>query len=352
MLIAMLLSGGVDSSVAMVELLQAGHSVEAYYIKVWLEGVSALGNCPWQEDVAAAQAVCKRYGVPLRVISLQEEYYQHIVQHTLRELQRGATPSPDVLCNSRIKFGLFLQQLASGADCIASGHYARTMRRRETLLYQARDRAKDQSYFLFHLKQEQIAQLLFPLGNSTKQEVRRRALRYRLPNAGRPDSQGLCFLGSIRFRDFVAHYLGEAPGEIINEHGTILGHHRGHWFYTIGQRQALGLSNGPWYVIAKQIAENRLVVSHQLSIHQQQRLTLDYLHFNAQPPAGWLGKWLPLKLRHGPHLNRGRISALAHNGHINGYTVELQRPDSIAPGQYAVFYNGQRCIGGGQIATT
>ena len=347
MQIAMLLSGGVDSSVAMVELLQAGHIVEAYYIKVWLEGVSALGNCPWQEDVAAAQAVCKRYGVSLRVLSLQEEYYRHIVQHTLRELQRGATPSPDVLCNSHIKFGLFLQQLASRVDYIASGHYARIMRRREALLYQAQDRTKDQSYFLFHLRQEQISRLLFPLGDSTKQEVRQRALRYRLPNAGRPDSQGLCFLGSIRFRDFVNHYLGEAPGEIVDEYGAALGHHRGHWFYTIGQRQALGLSGGPWYVIAKQIAENRIVVSHQPAIHQQRRLKLDYLHFNAQPPTGWLGRWFSLKLRHGPRHNLGRIRALPHNG----YAVELRQPDSIAPGQYAVFYNGQRCIGGGQIAT-
>ena len=352
MRVALLLSGGVDSSVALVELVRAGHTVEAYYIKIWLEDeAQALGNCPWREDMSMAQAVCARYGVQLRVVSLQAEYHRYIVEHALAELRSGATPSPDVRCNQKIKFDLFFSRIDQQYDRVASGHYARIVRtRRGAFLYSGRDRAKDQSYFLLHLSQQQLARLVFPLGALNKREVRRRALRYGLPNAGRPDSQGLCFLGTVRFSDFVRHYLGERKGQIVErESGRVLGSHQGYWLYTLGQRRALRLSGGPWYVVGKECEGNTIMVSRRPQNYLRSVCELDYLHFNNSHISvrSLLHKRLGVKVRHAPELNGGWLTQLSEGR----YALRLRRPELIPPGQYAALYSGRRCIGGGRIGT-
>ena len=317
---ALLLSGGVDSSVALLELRRARVArVVAFYLKIWLEeDASYMGDCPWQEDLQYARAVCRLTGTPLKIISLQREYYEQIVCYTLEELRRGRTPSPDILCNRQIKFGIFRERAGEEFGCIASGHYARLQRRGpHTILRRAPDRVKDQTYFLSHLGQDQLRRLSFPIGCYTKHEVRRRARRYGLPNRDRRDSQGICFLGSIRYTDFVRHYLGVRRGAIVEEGGgRYLGSHDGHWFYTIGQRRGLGLEGGPWYVVGKQIAENVVYVAHARAGRARNRLLVEDLHWIAAPPdARLLRGGLQVKLRHTPKTTPCRFAVARSDCH-------------------------------------
>ncbi len=259
MKIAALLSGGVDSSVALSLLRSEGHDVTAFYLKVWLEDeLSHLGTCPWEEDLRFAKEVCRRLDVPLEVRSLQKPYWDRVVRYAVSELEAGRTPSPDVLCNQQIKFGAFLDEIDSGFDRVASGHYAR----RDdvggsVVLKSGVDPVKDQTYFLSRLSQQQLARALFPLGGIHKSDVRKRARELGLSNQDRRDSQGICFLGKIPYREFVRHHLGEREGDIVDvESGSVLGRHKGYWFHTIGQREGLGLSHGPWFVQGKDVARN------------------------------------------------------------------------------------------------
>ncbi|HUX22167.1 MAG TPA: tRNA 2-thiouridine(34) synthase MnmA, partial [Spirochaetia bacterium] len=255
--IAVLLSGGVDSSVSLRLLRERSDAnITAFYLKVWLEDeVRYLGDCPWEEDLAFARAVCEEAEVPLEVVSLQREYFDRVVQYALDELKEGRTPSPDIFCNQRIKFGVFYDEIGSGFDKVATGHYSKIAERDGLYrLDRAPDPVKDQSYFLSHLSQAQLARALFPIGSMHKREVRKLAESYDLPNKNRKDSQGICFLGKIRYPEFIRHYLGERPGKILErESGRVLGEHQGYWFHTIGQRQGLGLGNGPWYVVGKEV---------------------------------------------------------------------------------------------------
>jgi tRNA (5-methylaminomethyl-2-thiouridylate)-methyltransferase len=258
---AVLVSGGVDSAVALHTLVARGEgTVRAYYLKIWLEDELAfLGQCPWEEDLGYARDVCAAAGVPLEVVPLQQEYYDRVVSYTLAELRAGRTPSPDIFCNQRIKFGAFFDAIGGSADRIVTGHYARILRGNgdDVRLARAPDPVKDQTYFLSHLTQEQLRRAEFPIGTMTKEAVRRRAAELELSNRDRPDSQGICFLGRIRYPDFVRHYLGEQEGLILETgSGRELGRHSGAWFYTIGQRQGLGLGNGPWYVVSRNIETN------------------------------------------------------------------------------------------------
>ena len=352
MRIAMLLSGGVDSSVALRLLKRDGHDVTAFYLKIWLEDeLSFLGECPWEEDLHFARGVCAAADVPLEVIALQREYKERVVSWTISELEAGRTPSPDVLCNQRIKFGAFLEALAQRSfDRIASGHYARirsTESGRVELL-KGSDPVKDQTYFLFQLDQGQLAQCLFPIGGYYKSEVRQLAEQFALPNRQRADSQGICFLGKIRYDDFIRSYLGEQPGEIRElGSGRKLGRHRGYWFHTIGQRRGLGLGGGPWYVAAKDVEANVVYVCHgeDLSSHRQHRFRIPNIHWIAAPPDT---HELQIKIRHSPHTAGGHLTPLPEGG----FDVELDEQDpGIADGQVAVIYDGEHCLGGGMITT-
>ena len=352
MKIAVLLSGGVDSSVALRLLQQAGHrNLTAFYLKVWLEDeLASLGQCPWEEDLQFARAVCDQAGVPLRVVSLQAEYFDRVVQYALDELRAGRTPSPDIFCNQQIKFGEFFARVPEPFDKVASGHYAQV---RETAglfrLFRSPDLVKDQTYFLSRLRPEQLAKILFPIGHLRKPDVRRFAAEFHLPNQARPDSQGICFLGKIPYDEFIRHYLGEQPGDIIEAgRGRVLGRHRGYWFHTIGQRSGLGLSGGPWYVVGKDVARNVIIVAHKEQPAPRARTECTVVE------PHWIHRaveenepGLTCKLRHGPNLIDCRVR-YRPDGSLE---VTLAQPDvGLAPGQFCVFYRGEECLGSGRIA--
>lgn len=349
MKIAVLVSGGVDSSVALNLLKNEGrHDITAFYLKVWLEDELAfLGDCPWETDLRYARAVCEQAGVDLQVVSLQSEYLEKVVTYALEELKAGRTPSPDVLCNQRIKFGEFFRKIDADYDRVATGHYAQIEEAGGAcLLKRSPDPVKDQTYFLSHLSQAQVRRACFPIGHLTKPEVRALAWEFDLPTKDRKDSQGICFLGKISYPDFVRFHLGERAGDIVScESDRVLGAHRGYWYYTIGQRQGLGLSGGPWYVCGKDVARNIVYVSHQTQRMQRarDRFIVSALNWISTPPGK---EALQVKIRHGPHASGCRVQPI-EGGRLS---VAIQERDSgIAPGQVAVFYDGEICLGGGVI---
>ncbi|GJP55240.1 hypothetical protein CLOM_g14211, partial [Closterium sp. NIES-68] len=247
--VAVLLSGGVDSSVALRLLHAAGHECEAFYLKIWFQEdfENFWSQCPWEDDLAMAQAVCDEISVPLRIVHLTDAYWQRVVSHCVAEIRNGRTPNPDMLCNSRIKFGAFYDHIdLSHFDRVASGHYARVIR---PLADHSQDIQGTSS----------AVQLVLSADES---EVRQLAASFNLPNQSRKDSQGICFLGKVKFPEFVARHVGEQEGLLVEaESGVALGTHRGFWFFTIGQRQGIKLSGGPWYVVAKDTATNTVFVS-------------------------------------------------------------------------------------------
>lgn len=349
MKIAVLLSGGVDSSVALHLVQEEGHrDITAFYLKIWLEDEwSYLGSCPWEEDLKYARAVCEQAGVPLEVVSLQSEYQEKIVAYALEELRQGRTPSPEILCNQRIKFGLFFHKIDPSFDKIVTGHYAQIEERSGIFcLKRSPDPVKDQTYFLSALEQGQMRRLWFPIGPLTKRQVRKLAHEMALPTQDRKDSQGICFLGQIKYPEFIRFHLGEKTGDIIElETGQKLAEHQGYWFYTVGQRKGLRWSGGPWYVVKKDVETNRVSISHSDHYlnHAKNQFTVNPLHWIAGEPAQTS---LQTKLRHSPHLEDCQIRWL----NDQRWEVTLRAKDQgIASGQSAIFYDGEICLGGGLI---
>jgi len=351
MRVAVLTSGGVDSSVALMRLAEEDrHDLTAFYLKIWLEDEMAfLGQCPWEEDLEIVRQVCKAAGVPLEVISLQHEYRNTVIAYVLSELEIGHTPSPDVMCNRAVKFGAFVDRVGERFDLVASGHHARVASRDGLArLLRGADPKKDQTYFLCQLRQEQLARCLFPIGDLSKAEVRAEARRSGLPNADRPDSQGICFLGNVPFDDFVAHHLGEQAGEIRQIGSSrLLGEHRGTWFHTIGQRRGLGLGGGPWFVVDKDVEENMVWVVHADDLADRTRSTfrIPKPHWVAATPVR---TDLQVRIRHGERLDACTMTPQTDGGLKVEY-VDAADP-GIAPGQFAVLYDGEECLGGGVIA--
>ena len=262
MSIAVLISGGVDSAVVVHQLKEQGEDLHLFYIRIGMDNDE--GDCSAEEDIEMCTLIAHRYGLPLEVVSLHEEYWDHVMEYALRTVREGLTPNPDMLCNRMIKFGFFEQRWGKDFDMTATGHYA-TTRIVDGVKYLATavDPVKDQTDFLAQITYEQLLHVMFPIGNMSKEEVRRIAEAAHLPNAHRRDSQGICFLGQIDYNDFIRRHLGERPGPIIElETGRKLGEHRGYWFHTIGQRKGLGLSGGPWYVVRKNVKENVIYVSN------------------------------------------------------------------------------------------
>lgn len=348
--VAVLVSGGVDSSVALALLKEAGFDVAAFYIKIWLEDELAfLGDCPWEEDLASVRAVTEQLGVPLEIVPLQKEYWERVVAEAISEVKAGRTPNPDMLCNARIKFGAFWDAIGSDFDKVATGHYAQAEEKQgKFYLKKTPDVVKDQTYFLSQLSKKQLSRALFPIGSYTKPEVRSLAEKFKLPNAKRKDSQGICFLGKIPFDEFLRHHLGEKPGPIVEfETGKELGQHKGFWYFTIGQREGLGLSGGPWYVVKKDAVSNTIYISHAEHRLEQSRsnFTVSNLNwFNEKPEDG---AELSVKLRHGPKEYSTKVQWLDET-QIEVY-LQQEADAGIASGQYAVFYNGEYCLGGGII---
>jgi tRNA-specific 2-thiouridylase len=279
---------------------------------------------------------------------LQKEYWDTVVAYTISEVKSGRTPNPDVLCNQRVKFGAFLNHIDDSYDKIASGHYAQTeVVGGVPILRRAPDPIKDQTYFLAHLSDEQLSRIIFPIGHLEKAEVRNLAKRFNLPNKARKDSQGICFLGKLKFSEFLKHHLGEQPGDIVElETGKKLAEHTGFWYYTIGQRQGIGLSGGPWYVVKKDPKANIVYISRNYYSEDKERNSFsvtDCIWFGGNAPRK---KSLELKMRHGAHLHSAEVTI---TGAKTADILLAERDQGIAPGQFAVFYDGDICLGSGVI---
>ncbi|XP_059431346.1 uncharacterized protein LOC132164799 [Corylus avellana] len=360
--VAVLLSGGVDSSVALRLLHAAGHSCTAFYLKIWFQEdfENFWSECPWEEDLKYAKAVCNQVDVPLEVVHLTDEYWKNVVSYIIEEYRCGRTPNPDVLCNTRIKFGAFMDAISSMEfDYVASGHYANIVHSsveqmdNPSVLELSKDTVKDQTYFLSHLSQAQLKRLIFPLGSIPKDEVRKLATKFDLPNKERKDSQGICFLGKIKFSEFVARQIGEREGVILEaETGDFLGGHRGFWFYTIGQRQGLRLPGGPWYVVEKDVKNNVVFVSRNYFSFDKRRRTfrVGSLKWLSGLPPNQLCQ-LQCKVRHGPGFyNCSLMMEPGQDGCEDIAVVHLSEDDQgLAAGQFAAFYQGSTCLGSGVI---
>jgi len=346
---AVLISGGVDSSVALRLLQDQGsHELTAFYLKIWLEDELAfLGDCPWEEDLSYVRQVCDQCDIPLEVLPLQTDYRERIVEYAIAQLKSGRTPSPDIQCNERIKFGEFVNRIDPSFDKVATGHYAQIREDAGAAhLFRAPDPVKDQTYFLSRLSQDQLRRALFPIGHLQKAQVRELASDFNLPTQKRRDSQGICFLGKIKFADFVRFHLGTRTGDVIDiDTGTRLGTHEGYWFFTIGQRQGLGFGGGPWYVVQKDIRNNTVFVSHADRYRERARdsLTVGDLHWIVDPPSR---ADLHIKLRHGPAMLSANVEPIDETR----VRISMADPDAgVAPGQSAVFYDGDECLGSGVI---
>ena len=280
--IAALVSGGVDSSVVVHQLKEAGYDPTTFYIRIGMEDKDGYIDCPAEEDIEITTYIARKYGCKMEVVSLHEEYWENVVSYTIDAVKRGLTPNPDMMCNKLIKFGCFEQKWGKEFDKTATGHYATTTELNgKVYLSTAKDKFKDQTDFLAQVDYLQISKLMFPIGNLLKSEVRDIAEKQGLPSAKRKDSQGICFLGKINYNDFIERYLGKRTGKIIElETGKILGKHNGYWFHTIGQRKGLGLSGGPWFVIKKDIRRNIIYVSNGYGVETQFGKTINLQGFN------------------------------------------------------------------------
>jgi len=350
MKVAVLLSGGVDSSVALKLLKNQGHELKAFYLKIWLEDeLSFLGSCPWEEDLKFVEEVCETENIPLEIVSLQKEYFDQIVSYTIGEIKVGRTPNPDVLCNQRIKFGVFYDRFKGDFDKIATGHYA-DIEEIDGKFYLKRnpDKVKDQTYFLSSLSQEQLSKVTFPIAQLLKKEVRVLAENFKLPNMNRKDSQGLCFLGKIKFREFIKSNLGIKKGDIIDiDTGKKLGEHEGFYYYTIGQRHGLDLSGGPWFVVKKDTEKNIIYISNQEFIEDKAKDEFVVTNLNWIPEKPNKTNFL-VKLRHGENFYNGTLEYLDKNK----AKLKIDGKDTgAAPGQFAVFYDDKYCLGSGIISS-
>jgi tRNA-specific 2-thiouridylase len=350
------LSGGVDSAVSAHLLKQQGFEVVGLFMKNW-EDDDDDEHCSTRQDFLDAAAVADVIGIELEHVNFAAEYKDRVFAEFLREYQAGRTPNPDVLCNAEIKFKAFLDHaMRLGAERIATGHYARVREAAGRFqLLKGLDPAKDQSYFLHRLNQAQLSKTLFPVGELKKTEVRRIALEIGLPNAKKKDSTGICFIGERPFREFLNRYLRHAPGPMLDERGREVGRHVGLSFYTLGQRQGLGIGgvkagggeHAPWYVAKKELERNtlRVVQGHDHPWLLSQALVAADTSWiaGAPPPPGALAA----KTRY-----RQADAACALRLADGGFALDFETPQwAVTPGQSAVLYDGDICLGGGVIAS-
>ena len=351
------MSGGVDSSVAAWLLKRQGYEVIGVFMKNW-EDDDTEQYCTSRTDLVDAASVAHVVGIELEAVNFAAEYRERVFAHFLREYAAGRTPNPDVLCNSEIKFSAFLDYaLRLGADHVATGHYARVRRAAgdpaRVELVKAVDDTKDQSYFLHRLTQRQLAPVLFPLGELTKREVRAIAQREGIPTYAKKDSTGICFIGERPFRDFLARYLPRAPGPVVTPDGATVGRHQGLAYYTLGQRQGLGIGgtrhgiDAPWFVAGKDVARNALIAVQGHDHPLLYRSEVDAID------AHWIAGRAPaLPARFGAKTRyRMPDAACALARTDGGLHATFDAPQwAPTPGQYLVIYDGDVCLGGGVIA--
>lgn len=340
------MSGGVDSSVAAALLQKEKYQVVGVFFKPWSPNHLGVGHlskvsntsmyCNWQEDRLDAMRVAAKLGIEFTTWDFSTEYKNRVAQYMINGYRAGITPNPDVMCNKEIKFGLFLRKaLFEGADYIATGHYAIT---KNSKLYKAKDRNKDQTYFLWTLTQDQLKHCLFPIGEYTKPEVRKLAKKFGLPNHAKKDSQGVCFIGQLDMRDFLKEYIKPEKGDIIFEH-RIIGEHDGTAYYTIGQRHGLNITTGggPYYVAHKE--GNTLYVARERIVNDE--LRIENINWINDP------KEFPLRASIQVRYRSPAVLATISN-HNSSCIINTSRPmESVAPGQSAVIYSGQEVLGGG-----
>ena len=345
------MSGGVDSSVAAALLLEQGHEVVGAYMKNWTNEEGLPGDCPWEQDIRDARAVCDYLGIEFRILSLTEQYRDRVVDYLLAGYREGITPNPDVMCNREMKFGIFREfAAAQGFENLATGHYAQIERHGDGSVDILRGApGKDQSYFLALLQQEQIQPALFPIGHLPKPEVRKEAVRFGIPVAAKKDSQGICFIGDIRMADFLAHYIADDPGNIVTLDGKKVGEHRGLHLHTLGQRKGLGVPSNTfgkaYVVVAKRPATKELVVAFDETDTPglyATRCRVGSISVTNRPLTEI--KNLLIQPRY-----RSAATPVEAN-FLDDETVELtclipQR--ALTPGQICGFYEGERLLGGG-----
>lgn len=350
------LSGGVDSAAAAALLVQQGHDVVAAYMKNWVNEENIPGECPWERDIEDALGVCRTLGIEFRVVDLIEQYRQRIVHYLIEGYRAGSTPNPDVLCNREMKFGVLLDYaLEQGFDTgVATGHYANRLdvEGDGSYILRGRDTNKDQSYFLALMRPEQIAHAHFPIGHLTKPEVRELARRFNLPNAGKKDSQGICFIGQVKMSDFLRHYLPDNPGDIVDLQGRVLGRHNGLHLFTMGQRKGHHVASPregvAYVVVGKDLKNNRLVLGYEgmdtPGLYTRSAIISSVTN-NLHP--------LPERIMAQPRYRAPAVNATCLPLSEGRYRLDFDEPvRALALGQVCALYapdklRGERLLGGG-----
>jgi tRNA-specific 2-thiouridylase len=336
------LSGGVDSAVSAALLKEQGYEVVGAFIKIWRP---EFIECPWQKERLDAMRVCAHLGIPFKEIDLSDEYKKEVIDDMIANYTRGITPNPDVLCNRHIKFGAFKKWAhEQGADLVATGHYAQVVKAGDRFeLHRGKDANKDQSYFLWRLREHDLATTLFPVGGYTKPEVRVLAEKFGLPVAAKHDSQGLCFVGEVTMRDFLARYIDLKKGKVVNERGVVIGEHDGAALYTLGERHGFRLETSsahtePHYVVAIDPARNTITVSTEKDQAKRDSVHLEDMQWVGETPA------MPLQAS-----VQARYRETPIESTILGENVTFSASHLAPPGQSLVIYDGPRLIGGGVI---
>jgi tRNA-specific 2-thiouridylase len=345
------LSGGVDSATSAALLKKDGFDVTGVFIKVWQPDWI---ECTWREDRRDAMRVAAHLDIPFITLDLEKEYKKDVIDYMIEEYAAGRTPNPDVMCNQHVKFGAFYDwAIGHGADFVATGHYARTVAYDpHCQMFVGKDPNKDQTYFLWTLKKEQLNHVLFPIGHLLKPEVRKLAQKFNLPNAEKKDSQGLCFIGKVDVKKFISHYVKTEQGSVVNTRGEIIGTHPGALFFTIGERHGFTITektpaDAAFYVVSKNIQKNTITVSNK-----KDNLLPSATTVTAISNVNWLGDApvinsnLEARSRYRQPLQKMKVTS------VNGAhaTIEFAEPqNTITPGQSIVIYEGKRCVGGGII---
>lgn len=343
------LSGGVDSSVTAALLKQQGYDVTGVYMKNWSQDLPGF-ECPWKEDFQDAKRVAVQLGLDFKMYDFETEYRHRVVDYMIDGYKQGITPNPDIMCNQEVKFKLFLETaLADGADMIATGHYARV---KDGQLLTARDGSKDQTYFLYRVSEDALRKSLMPIGEYEKSEVRKLAKQFGLATAEKKDSQGICFVGKVGIREFLEQFVEATPGAIIEQHGVTIGQHDGAIFYTIGQRHGLNVGGGlPYYVVGKDMDKNEVYVTTDIDDSRlwKSELSLTSIHWINGEPS--LDKKYKVRTRYRQPLTGAKMQI--QDGPVSGEKalhVLLDEPvRAITPGQSAVIYDGEHCLGGGIV---
>lgn len=338
------LSGGVDSSVSAALLVEQGYDVTGVYMKNWSKDLPGF-PCPWKEDYQDAKRVAVKLGIPFELFDFEKEYFEKVVQYMLDGFKEGVTPNPDIMCNQEIKFKLFYETAKEkGADYIATGHYAQT---KEGRLLTATDENKDQTYFLYRVTKKALKDTLFPIGHLTKPQVRKEAESRNLITANKKESMGICFVGKVGIREFLSQYIETEQGPIIDQKGKKIGMHDGAIFYTIGQRHGLDVGGGlPFYVTGKDMTSNTVYVTSDIS---DKSLWLDEIkltncHWIVSEPK--LGDTLFVRTRHRAKLLACELVSVDKLHAILKPSTAIR---AITPGQSAVLYSDNECLGGGII---